>query len=67
MAAKDSQPGEQLTCDYGTLVDNQEFECIPEKGTSRTKVTANDYLAYYKEWDEIARETFKFFYAVSSH
>ena len=64
MAARDIQPGEQLTCDYGTLGDDEEFECIPEEGTSRTKVTANDYLTYYEEWDEIARETFKYFNAV---
>lgn len=64
MAAKDIQPGEQLTCDYGTLGDDEDFECTPEEGTSRTKVTANDYLTYYKEWDDIARETFKFFNAV---
>ncbi|MER2029577.1 MAG: SET domain-containing protein [Solibacillus sp.] len=64
MAARDIQPGEQLTCDYGTLGDDEEFECIPEEGTSRTKVTANDYLTYYEEWDEMARETFKYFNAV---
>ena len=64
MAAKDIQPGEQLTCDYGTLGDDEDFECIPEEGTSRTKVTANYYLTYYKEWDEIARETFKHFNTV---
>lgn len=64
MAAKDIQPGEQLTCDYGTLGDDEEFDCIPEEGTSRTKVTANDYLTYYDEWDEIAREAFKYFNAV---
>ncbi|MER2154194.1 MAG: SET domain-containing protein [Solibacillus sp.] len=64
MAVRDIQPGEQLTCDYGTLGDDEEFECIPEEGTSRTKVTANDYLTYYEEWDEMARETFKYFNAV---
>lgn len=64
MASIDIQPGEQLTCDYGTLGDDEDFECIPEEGTTRTKVTANDYLTYYKEWDEMARKTFKFFNAV---
>src|SRR5690606_14482924 len=64
MAAKDILPGEELTCDYGTLGDDEEFEGIAEEGTSRTKVTANDYLTYYKEWDKIARETFKYFNAV---
>lgn len=64
MAAKDIQPGEQLTCDYGTLKGVEDFECISEEGTSRTKVTANDYLTYYEEWDEMARDTFKYFNAV---
>ncbi|WP_339197402.1 SET domain-containing protein [Solibacillus sp. FSL R5-0449] len=64
LAAKDILPGEQLTCDYGALGLIEEFECIPEEGTTRTKVTANDYLIYYKDWDEIARETFKYFHAV---
>lgn len=64
MAVKDIQPGEQLTCDYGILGDDEDFECIPEEGTSRTKVTANDYLTYYEEWDKMARESFKFFYTV---
>lgn len=64
MAARDILPGEQVTCDYGILGNDEDFECIPEEGTSRTKVTANDYLTYYEEWDKRARETFKFFNAV---
>ncbi len=64
LAAGDIQPGEQLTCDYGAIGDDEEFKCIPEEGTSRTKVTANDYLIYYAEWDEMARASFKYFNAV---
>ncbi|WP_342601187.1 SET domain-containing protein [Psychrobacillus sp. FSL H8-0483] len=64
LAAIDIQPGEQLTSDYGACGEDEEFECIPEEETSRTKVTANDYLIYYAEWDEMAREAFKYFNAV---
>ncbi len=64
LAVRDIQPGEQLTCDYGAIGDDEEFECIPEEGTTRTKVTANDYLIYYAEWDEMARTTFVYFNAV---
>ncbi|MGE6486701.1 SET domain-containing protein [Paenisporosarcina sp. NPDC076898] len=61
LAVRDIQPGEQLTADYGAMGDDEEFECIPEEGSSRTKVTANDYLIYYAEWDEMAIEAFKSF------
>ncbi|PGM56964.1 SET domain-containing protein [Bacillus sp. AFS053548] len=61
LAARDIKPGEQLTSDYGTFGQNENFECVPEEGTTRTKVTANDYLICYVEWDRIAIEAFKFF------
>jgi len=61
LAARDIQPGEQLTADYGALGDDEDFECMPEEGSTRTKVTANDYLTYYAEWDLMAIEAFKYF------
>lgn len=61
LAARDIQPGEQITCDYATMGDDEEFECIPEEGTTRTKVTSTDYLIYYAEWDKMASEAFKNF------
>jgi uncharacterized protein len=61
LAARDIQPGEQLTSDYGTLGADEKFESIPAEGSSRTKVSANDYLTYYKEWDKKAIEAFKYF------
>lgn len=61
LASRDINPGEQLTCDYGILGETEEFECVPEEGTARTKVKADDYLNYYQEWDEMAREAFKHF------
>lgn len=64
LAARDINPGEELTCDYGTLGDDEPFECLPEKGTSRTRVMADDYLNCYQKWDEMAREAFKYFNSV---
>ena len=61
LAARDIFPGEELTCDYGVMGEDQDFECIPEKNTLRTKVKADDYLKCYLEWDEMAREAFKNF------
>lgn len=61
LAARDIQPGEQLTSDYGACGEDEKFECAPEEGTTRMKVTADDYLFYYEEWDRMAIEAFKFF------
>ena len=61
LAVRDIHPGEQITCDYSAMGEDEEFECIPEEGSSRTKITVNDYLIYYKEWDEKAAEAFKYF------
>ncbi|MCA0755871.1 SET domain-containing protein [Paenibacillus sp. N4] len=61
LAARDIKPGEQLTCDYGILGDVEDFECVPEDGATRTEIKADDYLHYYQEWDEMAREAFKHF------
>ncbi|WP_245671846.1 SET domain-containing protein [Desulfuribacillus stibiiarsenatis] len=55
---------EQLTCDYRAMGEDEEFECVPERGTSRTKLTANDYLTCYIEWDEKASKVFTYFNTV---
>lgn len=65
LAAKDILPGEQITCDYATLGLDEPFECVPEEGTFRTKVMPDDYLYFYQEWDEMAREAFKHFQSVA--
>lgn len=58
-ASRDIHPGEEITCDYATLGLDEPFECEPEEGYSSTVVMPNDYLARYKEWDELAKEAFK--------
>jgi hypothetical protein len=64
LAVKDIQPGEQLTTDYGIMGDDVGFECLPEEGTARTGVKEDDYLHYYREWDEMASDAFRYFLAV---
>lgn len=61
LAGRDIQPGEQITSDYGAMGHNEEFECAPEEGATRTRVTANDYIYCFAEWDEKANEAFKHF------
>jgi hypothetical protein len=61
IAVRDIYPGEQLTDDYGSLNLDEPFDCMPEKGTERTRVNPDDLLHYYKEWDQKALEAFKYF------
>ena len=61
LAAKDIYPGEEITSDYGAMGDDEDFECMPEEGTVRINVKADDYLNSYLEWDEMAREAFAYF------
>ncbi|PEQ60943.1 SET domain-containing protein [Bacillus cereus] len=65
LAARDIYPGEELTCDYSTFVLDEPFECLPENGSSRTKVMPDDYLHYYQKWDQMAQEAFQHFNTVN--
>jgi hypothetical protein len=62
LCARDILPGEELRCDYATyyaaLGEDAPFECAPEQGTFRMRVTSDDYLYLYKQWDDMAREAF---------
>ncbi|GAB6153928.1 hypothetical protein JCM17380_26780 [Desulfosporosinus burensis] len=60
LAARDIFPGEEMTCDYGAMGYDEEFKCQSE-GTARTSVNADDYLFFYQEWDEIAKDAFTMF------
>lgn len=64
LAVRDIYPGEELTYDYGAMGEDEEFECVPEEGTVRARVTTDDYLIYHLEWDEMAREAFANFNSV---
>ena len=64
LAVKDIEPGEELTADYGIMGDDVEFECLPEEGTTRTSVREDDYKRFYREWDAMAQEAFRYFHSV---
>lgn len=61
LAARDIQPGEQLTDDYGTLNLDEPFDCLPETGTDRVRVMPDDLLRYHAYWDALASEAFRQF------
>lgn len=63
LAARDIFPGEEMTCDYGAMGDDEEFICLSE-GAARISVNADDYLFFYQEWDEMARDAFTMFNSV---
>jgi uncharacterized protein len=61
LAARDIQPGEQLTDDYGTLNLDEPFDCLPEAGTDRVRVMPDDLLRYHAYWDALANEALRQF------
>jgi uncharacterized protein len=61
LAARDIQPGEQLTDDYGTLNLDEPFDCLPEAGTDRVRVMPDDLLRYHAYWDALASEALRQF------
>lgn len=61
IAVRDIHPGEELTDDYGYLNVSEPFDCVPEKGSSRTQVMPDDLLHYHKEWDAKLEDAFKHF------
>lgn len=65
LAVRDIYPGEELTDDYGYLNLTEPFDCVPEPGTSRTRVMPDDLLHFYPEWDELLKGAFKYFNSVA--
>ncbi|HVA97772.1 MAG TPA: SET domain-containing protein [Bacteroidia bacterium] len=61
IAVRDILPGEQLTDDYGYLNVSEPFDCIPEKGSLRTRVMPDDILTNYTVWDKKLADAFKKF------
>jgi hypothetical protein len=61
LAVRDIYPGEELTDDYGYLNCLHPFDCLPEKGTSRTRVMPDDCLHFYEEWDAKVSGAFTYF------
>jgi hypothetical protein len=61
IAVRDIHVGEELTNDYGYLNVTEPFDCLPEAGTTRTRVLPDDLLHYHKEWDEKLKSAFACF------
>ena len=61
LAVRDIYPGEELTDDYGYLNVTEPFDCLPEKGTTRTRVLPDDLLHFSGEWDAKLKDAFKKF------
>lgn len=61
LAARDIYPGEELTSDYAALGLDGPFDCLPEKDSVRTRVMPDDFLYFYQEWDQLAKEAFQYF------
>ncbi len=60
LAVRDIHPGEELTDDYGYLNVTEPFDCIPEKGSTRTQVMPDDLLNFHEEWDKKLNGAFPF-------
>jgi uncharacterized protein len=61
LAARDIQPGDEITDDYGYFNLDKPFYCFPEPGSQRTKVMPDDILHYYPEWDHQAADAMRHF------
>ncbi len=61
LAARDVYPGDEITDDYGYFNLDKPFYCLPEPGSTRTKVMPDDILHYYADWDRIAAEAMQHF------
>ncbi len=61
LAVRDIYPGEELTDDYGYLNVTEPFDCMPEEGTSRTRVLPDDLLNFHEQWDAQLINAFKQF------
>jgi hypothetical protein len=59
MAVRDIHPGEELTDDYGYLNITEPFDCLPENGSTRSRVMPDDLLTFHEEWDAKLRDAFK--------
>ena len=65
IAVRDIHPGEELTDDYGYLNISEPFDCLPEPGSSRTRVMPDDLLHFHELWDAQLMEAFKHFGGVA--
>lgn len=64
IAVRDILPGEQLTCEYGTLNMTLGFTCACGSPDCRGSVSATDLEALWTEWDREAAQAFRWALAV---
>lgn len=59
IAVRDIQPGEELTCEYGTLNLVQPMRCRCGALSCRGEIRRDDAERYYERWDAEARAAFE--------
>jgi len=57
VAVKDIFPGEELTCDYGSLNRIHKFQCCCKSANCRGEIQNTDALTHYKQWEAILKDT----------
>ena len=60
IAVRDIFPGDEMTCEYGTLNMNDPLECHCGSPRCRGIIHGDDYLRYGIDWDSHVREALPF-------
>lgn len=59
IAIRDIEPGDELTCEYGTLNLIEPLACTCGATTCRGVISGDDVDRLYEQWDEEARTSFR--------
>ncbi len=58
VAVRDIEPGEELTCEYGTLNLIKPMKCYCGASTCRSEIRRDDAARYFARWDQEAESAF---------
>lgn len=58
VAVRDIEPGEELTCEYGTLNLIKPMSCYCGATSCRSEIRRDDAARYFERWDEEAASAF---------